>query len=178
MTANEMLEEIFTLIEEYDEQGTYKTDDVDLRNKIISVMNHIQNELARIKKISAYEELDVKKGDQLELAVDLQNFYQLNVIKDVTYEEVDGLIVFRSEGKARIYYYKYPKRITKENLDKKLELTQDVLEIMAYGVAADILKADVASNYGQVYATRYKELLNGLDPRYSRGHIEIEEGVF
>ena len=33
---------------------------------------------------------------------------------------------------------------------------------MVYGVAADILKSDVSSNYGQVYAQRYSELKQEL----------------
>ena len=177
MTVNEMLEEIFTMIEEYDEKGTYKTNDVDFKNKVIPIINHIQNELARVKKIAAYEEVDVLEGDQLDLQFDLIDFYQLNVIKGVEYEEIENLIIFKTEGKARIYYYKYPKRITAENLDKKIDLSTDLLEILPYGVAADILKSDIANQHGQVYANRYKELLDGLDPRYSRGHINIVGGI-
>lgn len=177
MTVNEMLEEIFTMIEEYDDNGTYKTDDIDFRNKVIPIMNHIQNELARIKKIAGYKEIEVTEGEQLELETDLIDFYQLNVIKDVEYEEIDNLVIFKTGGRARIYYYKYPKRITKDGLNEKINLSADLLEVMQYGVAADILKSDVANQYGQIYSNRYKELLNGLDPRYSKGHINIVGGI-
>ena len=47
----------------------------------------------------------------------------------------------------------------------EFELDDDVLEIMPYGIAADLLKSDVSSSYGQIYANRYRELLQGLDPR-------------
>ena len=177
MTANEMLEEVFTMIEEYDVNDTYKTNDEDFRNKVIPIMNHIQNELARIKKIAGYDEFDVEIGEQLELEKELKDFYQLNVIKDVEYEEIENLVVFKSEGTARIYYYKYPKRITKDTLNEKMSLSTDLLEIMQYGIAAAILKSDVANQYGQMYANRYKELLNGLDPRYAKGHINIVGGI-
>ena len=53
----------------------------------------------------------------------------------------------------------------------------DVLEIMPYGVAADLLKSDVSSNYGQMYAKRYEELKQTLDPRYSLTMVSCEGGI-
>jgi hypothetical protein len=49
---------------------------------------------------------------------------------------------------------------------------------MPYGVAADLLKSDVSAEYGAIYATRYKEMLQMLDPRYQMNSITIEGGVF
>lgn len=118
----------------------------------------------------------------MELNNDLDDFYQLNTIrfKDINgnyaeYEIYDNLVIFPEDGTANIYYYKYPKRITKETQDNyKFELSNDVLEIMSYGVAADLLKSDVSSDYGAVYAQRYESMLQRLDPRYNTGTVYIE----
>ena len=52
-----------------------------------------------------------------------------------------------------------------------------MLEIMPYGVAADLLKSDVSAEYGNIYATRYESMLQRLDPRYAMGFVTIEGGV-
>ena len=41
----------------------------------------------------------------------------------------------------------------------------------------DLLKSDVSSNYGQVYAERYSELKQMLDPRQSQGSVYIDGGI-
>jgi hypothetical protein len=48
---------------------------------------------------------------------------------------------------------------------------------MPYGIAADLLKSDVSSEYGSVYATRYEQMLQRLDPRNSMTSVYIEGGV-
>lgn len=106
------------------------------------------------------------------------DFYQLKIIKGVEYNIDDNIVTFLEDGKATIYYYKYPKAITKDTEDTyKFELATEVLECMVYGVAADILKSDVSSNYGQVYAQRYSELKQMLDPRQSQGSVYIDGGI-
>ena len=82
-------------------------------------------------------------------------------------------------GTAEIDVFVYPERITEKTKDKayEFELSNDVLEIMPYGVAADLLKSDVSTEYGSVYATRYETMLQRLDPRYQTGSIYIEGGV-
>jgi hypothetical protein len=51
-----------------------------------------------------------------------------------------------------------------------------VLEILPYGVAADLLKSDVSAEYGSVYATRYENMLQRLDPRNHLTSVVIEGG--
>jgi hypothetical protein len=51
-----------------------------------------------------------------------------------------------------------------------------VLEIMPYGIAADLLKSDVSAQYGSIYATRYESMLSRLDPRYQMDSITFEGG--
>ena len=97
------------------------------------------------------------------------------------------------EEKVTIYYYKYPSLInviitadeneSEEEASKrideeyKFELAQEVLEIMPYGVAADLLKNDMISNYGKYYYERYNEMKQMIDPRQTSGIIIAEGGI-
>lgn len=180
MTLKEMKEKVFKLIEESSADTKKLTDDDDFNNKINDVINQIMLELIRYKKIPAYETIEVKKEEEeINLQEDLDNFFQLNKIVGIDYEIEDIFVTFKESGIAKIYYYKFPKEITSETEDEKykFELSNDLLSIMPYGVAADILKSDVSNNYGSIYANRYKELIQGLDPRYSNTSIKIEGGI-
>ncbi len=57
------------------------------------------------------------------------------------------------------------------------ELSQDVLEVMPYGVAADLLKNDMISDYGKYYYERYNEMKQMIDSRVSSGLIVAEGGL-
>jgi hypothetical protein len=48
---------------------------------------------------------------------------------------------------------------------------------MPYGVAADLLKSDVSTEYGTIYATRYESMKQQLDPRYQLATVYVEGGV-
>lgn len=178
MTLEEMKLKIYSLIEEYNEDADDLTDDEDLALKMNSVINQIQNELARFKKIPAYLTLEVVEGEEMALSDIAEDMYQLHIIRGVDADVTDDRVVFNEEGTAKIYYYKYPEQIDSEtNDDYQFELSTDVLEIMPYGVAGDLLKSDVSSNYGTIYSTRYREMIKELDPRYSMGSISIDGGI-
>ena len=48
---------------------------------------------------------------------------------------------------------------------------------MPYGVAGDLLKSDVSTQYGAIYSQRYETMLQRLDPRYSMDSFTIEGGI-
>lgn len=178
MTLEDMKNKILSMIEEYNEESDTLTDDEDLATKINGVINQVQNELARYKKIDAYKTMEVEENEDIALTDIDSLIYQLNVIKDVEYEQVGNRIIFKEEGTARIYYYKYPKQINSETEDDFVfDLDRDVLEIMPYGVAGDLLKSDVSSQYGTVYSNRYRELIQSLDPRNSMPSMYFEGGL-
>jgi len=183
MTLNEMKKKILKLIEEYDKNNTTDfTNDPDIALKINDVINQIMFELSRVKKIPAYVEKEVKENNLINFKdIDSTNeIYQLNIVKGIDHEyKADGTIIKALEdGIAEIEYYKYPIRITDKNAaDYVFELSNDVLEIMPYGVAGDVLKSDVSNAYGNVYAQRYEQMKSQLDIRYNTGSVEIEEGV-
>ena len=177
MTLEEMKQKIYAMIEEYSESADDLTEDEDLATKMNTVINQIQNELARYKKIPAYTTLNVTEGQEISYTDIDSMLYQLNNIRGVDYDTMADRVTFNEDGEAKIYYYKYPKQITMDTDDDyKFELSTDLLEIMPYGVAADILKSDVSSQYGSIYAARYKELLQQLDPRYGAGSVTLDGG--
>lgn len=180
MDLKEQKEKVLSLIEEINPESTLLTDDPDISEKINYVINQIQNELCRIKKIPAKFQYNTVENSVLPLK-NIPNFYQLNKISTPNYKIIgDYEIVFDENLKDEItiYYYKYPERINKDTQDTyKFELSEDLLEIMPYGVAADLLKNDMISNYGQHYATRYNELKQMIDTRNTVGIITIEGGI-
>lgn len=178
MTLEEMKVKVYSLIEEYSENAEDLTEDEDLALKMNSVINQIQNELARFKKIEEYTTLDGREGDMVDFKDVDKNLYQLNIVRGLNAEIIGQKIKFNETGTAEVYYYKYPTQINSDTDDsEELDLSIDVLEIMPYGVAADLLKSDVSSNYGQIYAQRYQEMKNELDPRYAMGSVYIDGGI-
>jgi hypothetical protein len=185
MTLLEMKQKVLGLIEELNPDSEYLTEDPDIATKINDVINQIMFELARMKKIPKYVELEVAEGDRVTFE-DIEEecgyeVYQLGNVCGVNYvPKANGTVLkILESGTAEIDCYVYPERITSKTKDKayEFELSNDLLEIMPYGVAADLLKSDVSTEYGSIYATRYRELTQMLDPRYAMTSIYIEGGV-
>ena len=65
MTLLEMKTKVLSLIEELNPDSDLLTDDPDISAKINSVVNQILYELARLKKIPLYLEIEVQEGDLL-----------------------------------------------------------------------------------------------------------------
>ena len=184
MTHLEMKKKVLALIEELNPDSNVLTDDPDIASKYIDVANQIMFELARMKKIPKYVETEVSKGDMLtfETLKEVVGYdvYQLGTVAGVDHAfKANGTIVkVLEDGTAEIDVYVYPVRITEENQNEyEFELSADCLEIMPYGVAADLLKSDISSEYGSIYAQRYETMLQRLDPRYNMTSIYIEGGV-
>lgn len=178
MTLEEMKLKTYSLIEEYSEDSDTLTEDEDLSTKMNSVINQIQNELSRIKKIEEYTTVEGTEGTIIDFKDVANDLYQLNIVRGLDVDIIGQKIKFNESGTAEVYYYKYPTQINNDTEDDfEFELSTDVLEIMPYGIAADLLKSDVSSNYGQIYADRYRELKNELDPRYALGSVYIEGSI-
>lgn len=178
MTLEEMKLKTYSLIEEYSEDEDNLTADEDLATKMNSVINQIQNELSRIKKIEEYTTLEGTEGTILDFSSIDDSLYQLNIVRGLDVDIIGQRIKFNEDGQVEVFYYKYPTQINNDTGDDfEFELSTDVLEIMPYGIAADLLKSDVSSNYGQIYAERYREMKNELDPRYSLGSVYIDGSI-
>lgn len=185
MKLKEMKRKTLALIEELDPKNETLTDDVDISAKLNGVINQIMYELSRIKRIPKYVEMDVSNGDVITFA-DIERecgyeVYQLGTICGVSFIPKASGTVFKmlDSGTAEIDVFVYPERITDETKDEtyEFELTADVLEVMPYGIAADLLKSDVSAQYGTIYAQRYEMLKQNLDTRYNDAMIYVEGGV-
>lgn len=184
MTLKEMKQKVLSLIEELSPENEFLTDDPDISAKINSVINQIMYELARFKKIPKYVEMEVNEGDMLEFA-DIEKecgyeIYQLNLVGGVNHSiKGNGTIIKVLEsGTAEIDVFVYPESITDKTKDSyEFELSPDALEVMPYGIAADLLKSDVSTGYGSVYAQRYEYMIQRLDSRYQMASVYIEGGI-
>lgn len=184
MTLLEMKKKILALIEELNPESELLTDDPDISAKINEVINQVMFELVRMKKLPKYTEIEVTEGDiltfaEIEKACGYE-IYQIAHICGVGFtSKADGTVFKITEsGTAEIDCYVFPERITEKTKDKayEFELTPDVLEIMPYGVAGDLLKSDVSAEYGNIYATRYESMKQMLDPRYQMATLTVEGG--
>lgn len=183
MTKQEVKKRTLALIEELNPESEYLTDDPDIQAKIDGVMDQVQFELARMKKIPEYIEMEVQAGQVLSL----QNIseevgkkvYQLGDVRGVAHQyRANGTVLKIMEtGVAEISCYVYPAHINEEMADgQELDLSEDAQGLMPYGVAADLLKSDVSAGYGRDYAQRFESMLQRLDPRYATGSIRVEGG--
>lgn len=185
MTLGELKRKVFALIEELDTGRAEMTADPDLALKINDVVCQILYELARMKKIPKYCELEVHAGELITFE-DIEGevgypVYQVSLFGGVDYVPKANNTVFKiqGDGVAEIDCFVYPEHIdhkTKDNFE--LELSPDVLEIAVYGIAADILKADVSTEYGSIYATRYESMKQTLDPRHSMNMVTVVGGLY
>lgn len=185
MTLLELKKKVLSMIEELNPDSEYLTDDPDISAKINEVINQVMYELARMRKLPKYVELEVHNGDRIEFA-DIEKecgyeIYQVGLVSGVDYTVKANGTVFKiqSDGTAEIDCYVYPERITEKTKDKnyEFELPADVLEILPYGVAGDLLKSDVSAEYGNIYSTRYESMLQRLDPRYAMTAVFIDGGI-
>ena len=184
MNLLEMKQKVLALIEELNPDSEYLTDDPDIATKMETVITQIMFELARFKKIPDYVEMEVEEGDliRFEDITDETDYevYQISLIRGVEYEtKAQGTVIkFLESGTAEIEYFRYPTRITDKNREKyTFELSEDALEIMPFGVAGDLLKSDISTDYGTIYSRRYEQMIQQLDPRYAMTSIYFDGGV-
>ena len=185
MNLAEMKKKALGLIEELNHDSELLTDDPDISTKINDVINQILFELARIKRIPKYIEIEVNKGDLVTFE-DIEKesgyeVYQIDTICGVAYTPKANGTIFKiwESGTMEIDFFAYPERITEKTKDKayEFELSADALEVMPYGIAADLLKSDQSMEYGTIYATRYESMKQMLDPRFQAGTFAVEGGV-
>lgn len=185
MTLKEMKKKVLALIEELNAESEYLTDDPDIQNKIDFVINQVMFELVRLKKLPKYIEIQVHTGETVDFGKIKKEsgftVYQLNSVKGASHElKASGtLIKVRDEGILEIEFFAFPEPIDSVSCKTyEFDLPYDVLEIMPYGVAADLLKSDESAQYGSVYATRYENMKMELDPRYAMNTAVVEGGVY
>lgn len=204
MTLKDMKQKTFSLIEEYYPEVTGLAEDEDVKNKINGVVNQIQLDLMKYRKLNSKftKVINITTDKNISISDEITDCYQIkNVIltPNDTYTMPDeNTIVLNEdyEGTLDIYYYKYPALVELNPQDVQVEsegeestetipydeyfvfdLDPVLLEIMPYGIAADLLKMDMISGYGRYFAERYAEAKREIDSRRSAGMIFIDGGV-
>lgn len=184
MTLLEMKKKVLGLIEELNPNSELLTDDPDISTKINDVINQVMFELARFKKIPKYVEMEVADGDLVDFeAIEKEcgyEVYQIGLAGGVNNRpRANGTVLkILESGTLELDCFVYPERITEKTKNNyEFELSNDVLEIMPYGIAGDLLKSDVSAEYGVAYSTRYEQMLQRLDYRYQLNSITFEGGV-
>ena len=185
MTLQEMKKKVLAMIEELNPLSDLLTDDPDIAAKINEVTNQVMFELSRYKKLPKYVEMPVVQDQIVEFS-DIEEasgyeVYQIDRVKGVRYDpKANGTVLkMKESGTAEIDFFAYPERIDATAKDKayEFELSNDVLEVMPYGIAGDLLKSDISADYGNVYSVRFREMLERLDHRYQLPAYVIEGGV-
>jgi hypothetical protein len=184
MTLEAMKRKTLALIEELNLDNENMTDDPDIQGKFNDVTNQVQYELVRYRKLARFVELPVTAGQTVTFrdigAACGREVFQVDCATGVTYDTRANGTVFRilESGTLEIDCFVFPEPITADTTeDYEFELPADLLEIMPYGIAADLLKSDVSAEYGKIYETRYKEMLQMIDPRSMLAGIRIDGGV-
>lgn len=196
MTLKDMKIKTFSLIEEYYPEETGLAEDEDVLNKINGVVNQIQDDLMKYRKINATytKEIDNETSKTIIINTEITDCYQLNKIilePAVDYSMPDDNTIVLPEdyeGILKIYYFRYPTKVELNPAEPEegelpydetftFDLDDVLLEIMPYGIAADLLKMDMISNYGQYFYNRYLEMKNNIDSRRTGGMIFIDGGV-
>jgi hypothetical protein len=187
MTLGQLKKETLILIEEYtaktdtDSKPIY-TEDEDLRQKLNIAVNSVQTELATKRNNNGdifapiLKVVTVTKESEDDLSYDLpDDFFQLDEVRECRYEVHGNTIDFNNKyiGTIKLRYYAYPTRIDDTTLDTvNLEIDRSAQEIMKYGVASELLKADISSNYS-VYENRYLELKSTLETSRTKGIMQV-----
>lgn len=185
ITLADMTKKTLALIEELNPNSAHLTDDDDIATKRNYVTNQVMYELARIKKIPKYIEMNVRMGDLITIN-DIGDkcgyeVYQLGKVCGVEHiSKASGTVLkILEDGIIEIECFVYPERIDDKTKDKgyEFELSSDVLEIMPYGIAADLLKSDESAQYGRIYNDRYERMKQELDTRYQTTTIHVRGGI-
>ena len=199
MTLKEMKMKVFSLIEEYYPELEGMAEDEDVLNKINGVVNSIQLDLMKYRKLPANTEIEINENSDhiITISDEINDLYQLNKVilvpedenksKNFTMLDEDNIQLDDDfVGTVRIFYYKYPKTVKidfDENEDQdeydtnfKFDIDLVLQEVMPYGIARDLLRLDMISSYGSYFERTYNEMKQQLDSRRTAGIITIYGG--
>lgn len=168
-----------SLIEEFNPESEYLTDDEDIRNRIRSIYNTCMMNIARAKRIEKTYTFEKEDSDT--------DFYQAfgipsncYVIRDIIVQDPETnairdnqadyyrlgkelYINTKIKGTHILRYYAYPKEIKEdvEDEDYKFDIDLDIQYLLPYAVASDILKTDTSADY-TAFENKYRTELNSL----------------
>jgi hypothetical protein len=191
MTLGENKKITLGLIEEYSKANPKLTDDEDISTRLNFVYATNYQELSekkRILKTKVLKEIsdEVVESGYTEYTLPSSMYQMKNIIAlDENNNKVNT--DYYTVGKKKIYinndsnyqyileYYAYPTVIEEDTDDDfVLELDQDVLMILPYMVASDILKTDPSADY-TAFEVEYRRKLEQLNTSLSTPRATIKQ---
>lgn len=184
MTIGQIKAAVMMLIDQYTPDSP-PTDDEETLAKLNTLIELSQVQLCQMKKTEKRCMLP-ENGGQEESETGLilyplpQDFYQLHRVTkdgDEVWADVfdNELAVKAGQGALVMSYYAYPPEITQDtDDDTRLWLDRDILQVLPYAVAADLLKADPSADY-VAFEQKYMGLLANLDPHKSAGRLVVRQ---
>ena len=168
------------IIEEFNTESQYLTDDEDIANRLNAIYNACLTNIARLKKIERVYEFE----DRTESATDLYEEFDMPddcyLIRDIIIQddETKSIKINQSDwyrledriyinakvkGTAILRYYAYPTEIDQNENDEdyEFEIDRDIQYLLPYAVASDILKSDRSVDY-TAYENKYRTELTSL----------------
>lgn len=179
----------FSLIDEYNPNNEYFTDDEDARIKCANLYNSRYIDLASMKfnkktkefSISqedrGYEIFKLPKGNGIKV-LGGRNEYNEPINMDFRFEGENILISKAKAGKLVIEYIPFPTNITEDTDDDfELEIDDELASILPFGVASDLLKTDPGEDWTAFEKEYQRRLQKIIDSRTSIS-VNITEGEF
>ena len=191
MTLGENKKVTLALIEEYTPENSKLTDDEDIAIRLNFAYATNYQELSTYKKILKTKTIKEISDDTLEDGYTEytlpSNMYQLKNVMALDENNKPAVADYYTVGKKKIYinnnsnyqyileYYAYPTLIDQDTDDDfVLELDQDVLMILPYAVASDILKTDPSADY-TAFQADYRRLLDNLNTSNQTPKVVIRQ---
>ena len=181
------------LIEEYNPDSDYLSDDEDIIARLNSIYNACLMNLARQKRIEKFytyddrTETDTDYYEEFSLPTDWYMIKTMtvkdpetNAIKGTQadyYREGNKLFInSKTKGTHVLNYYAYPKLIKADEDDEKykFDIDQDIQFLLPYAVASDILKSDRSVDY-TAFENKYRTELSALNPQKEEMQVFIND---
>jgi len=183
------------LIEEFNPDNPFLTDDEDIQSRLNSLYNACLTNLARQKRIEKtfvfdnrtetedtyYEEFDLPSDLYMIRDVVIQD-QETNSIKEIQSDwyRLKKQIYINSQvkGTAILIYYAYPKEIKDDEDDEKykFDIDRDIQYVLPYAVASDILKSDRSVDY-TAFENKYRTELSSLNPNKEEMQVHVSGGL-
>ena len=184
------------LIEEYNPDSDFLSDDEDIIARINSIYNaclmNLATTIRKIQRTYTYDELEKTETDYYEEVSIPQDCYMIRdiIVKDRETNAIKGiqadyqrqddktlLINCKTDGVHILRYYAYPKHIPldlKDDEKYKFDIDQELQYVLPYAVASDILKSDRSVDY-TAFENKYRTELSRLTPQKEEMQVFIND---
>ena len=187
MTYLENKKIFFSLIDEYNPNNQYFTEDEDARTKCANLYNTRYHDLASMKfnkktkefeitsEERGYQAFKLPKGNNIKV-LGGRNEYNEPITMDFRFEGENILISKDKKGTLVIEYNPFPSLITDETDDDfELEIDDELASILPFGVASDLLKTDPGEDWTS-FEKEYQRRLERIISSRTSIIVNITEG--